>query len=274
MFDQIYFEEVIVKQAPASRSRRLSFSGAKNFRDLGGYSTVDGRTVRWEVLYRSDGLHKLTASDLRQVSALTLDRVIDFRAEHEVEREPDRLPVELAGREIKIPILDSSTRVWHDSRDEFMKNLKNIDAADYLIQTNIELATIFTPQMKQFVGELMSANGKPVLYHCAAGKDRTGFASAILLRMLGVPHDVVMRDYLLTNQYFLPQYTRSLNLVRFLKGKAFAYSIHAFMEARPEYLEAAFDSIHRQYGSFEDYVYKALDLTRHDTEHLRAIYLE
>ena len=274
MFDQIYVEEVIMKQNSEPRDRLLSFSGAKNFRDLGGYQTADEKTVRWNVLYRSDNLHKLSASDLRRLSGLNLNRVIDFRSEQEVQQEPDRLPAELNDRLLKIPILDSTTKATQESRSEFIKNLKNANPTQYMLQTYTELATKFTPQFKQFVGEVLSANGKPVVFHCAAGKDRTGFAAAILLRMLGVPQETVTQDYLLTNQYLMTGYAKSLFLLRLIKGKAFAATVGRFMEARSEYLVSAFDTVNRQYGSFDDYVFKALDLTKHDTERLKTLYLE
>lgn len=274
MFNQIYLEESFVKQQSKTRIRRLFFSGAKNLRDLGGYRTIDNKTVRWEALYRSDGLNKLTDSDLRYLSMLDLNRVIDFRAKHEMEREPDRLPHEIKGRRVEIPILDGSTKLWHDSGRDFVNVLRNIKPAQYMIQTNVELATKFTPEMQQFISELMSSNGKPILFHCAAGKDRTGFAAAILLRILGVPQETVMEDYLLTNRYFFPAHRWNLALLRVLKGNIFADSIKGFMEARAEYLTAAFNAIDQIHGSFEDYVYKALDLSVYDTERLRALYLE
>ncbi len=191
-----------------------------------------------------------------------------------MEREPDRLPHEIKGRRVEIPILDGSTKLWHVSGRDFVNVLRNIKPAQYMIQTNVELATKFTPEMQQFISELMSSNGKPILFHCAAGKDRTGFAAAILLRILGVPQETVMEDYLLTNRYFFPAHRWNLALLRVLKGNIFADSIKGFMEARAEYLTAAFNAIDQIHGSFEDYVYKALDLSVYDTERLRALYLE
>jgi protein-tyrosine phosphatase len=198
MIDQMDFELKIGSQSFEENKRRLEFSGAKNFRDLGGYRTVDGRAVVWGILYRSDQLQKLTNSDLNHLTALMLDRIIDFRAEHEKEEAPDRIPLNSDIRIVEIPILDSSTEIWRDTHNQLVKdNLKNIDSAKFMIQMNIELATRFTPQMRQFVHELFSASGRPVLFHCAAGKDRAGFAAAILLRILGVPLEMVMEDYLL-----------------------------------------------------------------------------
>jgi protein-tyrosine phosphatase len=275
MFGHNDVEELIVKPiSDPNKNRLLSFSGAKNFRDLGGYQTADGRTVRWERLYRSDSLHKLNAADIRRLSALNIHRVIDFRSQEESQREPDRLPREWSDRLLEIPILDSTTKATQESRREFLKNLKNIDPLQYMHQMNVELATKFTPEMKQFVGEILAANGRPVLFHCAAGKDRTGFAAAILLRALGVPQDVVLHDYQLTNQYLQKGYAMALTMMRLVKGKAFSVAIGKFMEAHPEYLGSGFESIDLQYGSFDGYLSEGLGLTKHDIESLAALYLE
>ncbi len=272
MLEQTQTQKIAAENNGIVRQRQIKFSGVKNFRDLGGYETADGRTVRWNLLYRSDALHKLTTADLERLAALQLDRIIDFRAEHEQQHEPDRLPEGVSV--VPIPILDSSTRVWHDAREEFVKNLRNIDPVPYMLQTNVELVTRFTPQFKLFLHELLSANGRPVLFHCAAGKDRTGFPAAILLRLLGVPQPTVMEDYLLTNAYFLHSLQWSLLLARVMKGKRFADVLKGFMEARTEYLTAAFEALEREHGSFENYVRNGLGLTDQDLERLKHMYLE
>lgn len=272
MFDQLYFDRAISQAYHQKNRRCLPLAGTKNFRDLGGYETNHGRMVRWRALYRSDSLHNLTRGDLDLLRGLSLARVIDFRAQHEKEAEPDRLPADIQC--VEIPILDSSTKVWHDSRKEFEKNLGSIVPSQFMLQTNVELATQFTPQMRQFVHEILSVNGLPVLFHCAAGKDRTGFAAAILLRLLDVPHRVVMEDYLLSNRYFLAAHRGKLALFRLLKGKRFIDAVMDFMEARPEYLSAAFEALDRQYGSFENYVREGLALSSQDVTRLRNAYLE
>jgi protein-tyrosine phosphatase len=274
MLDKIVFRQTSNRQVGEVKNRRLPFSGVKNFRDLGGYQTSEGYILRWSLLYRSDSLHKLTSDDQRYLSALMLDRIIDFRAEHEKEKEPDKLPKDIDARIVEIPILDASTRVWHESRDELMKDATKIDPVQYLSQTNTELVTRFTPEMSEFIHELLSADGRPVLFHCAAGKDRTGFAAAILLRILGVPQETVMEDYLLTNQYFLSAYRWNLKFAQLVKGKKFAAVIQGFMEARPAYLGSAFATIDQKYGSFERYVHDGLKLTEQDVQCLKSYYLE
>jgi protein-tyrosine phosphatase len=143
-----------------------------------------------------------------------------------------------------------------------------------MINTNVDLATRFTPEMRRFIDLLLSSNGRAVLFHCAAGKDRTGFAAAMLLRLLGVPHEVVMEDYLLTNQYFLSAYRWSLVVMKLVKGKRFAASVTAFMIAQPAYLGAAFAAVDETYGSFEHYVTDGLRLTETDVANLQSLYLE
>jgi protein-tyrosine phosphatase len=274
MLDEIELKMPGFPNLPPPRSRRLGFAGARNFRDLGGYETVDARTVRWQVLYRSGHLHKLTNIALKQLAGLRLAQIVDFRADHESEEEPDRLPQNADIPLLKIPILDSSTQTWRDFHDELLKdNLRTVDPEQLMVNTNVELATRFTPQMRQFIQGLFAIGGRPMLFHCAAGKDRTGFAAAILLRILGVPMKTVMEDYMLSNQYYLSSYTRRLFLLRLMKGERFMRTVRVFLEVRPSFLSAAFNAIDAAHGSFEMYVHNGLGLTRTDVEHLKHTYL-
>jgi len=274
MYDEISIGRDFAQTQKTNYVRRLSFSGAKNFRDLGGYRATDGRSVRWGMLYRSDKLHNLTDADLKRLSALGLDRVIDFRSEREHAEEPDRLPESGATRAVHIPINDVSTVIWYEEHEEFLKNIREVDPAQYLTQTNVQLATRFTPEIQRFMHEVLSARGKPVMFHCAAGKDRTGFAAALLLRIFGVPMKTILEDYLLTNQYYLPSKTWELLRLRLLKGAQYADVVRGFMEIQPAYLQAAFDAMEREHGSFEGYLQNALGTNEHDVENLRKVYLE
>lgn len=252
--------------------RSLPFSGVKNFRDLGGYRTRDGRSVRWGHLYRSDSLHKLTNTDIKLLTSLNLSVIIDFRAKHEVEREPDRLPTDV--KLLKLPMEDASTKVWHEAREEMVKNMRNLDPAKYMVKTNVELATKFTPEYILFHRELLAHNGRPMLFHCAAGKDRTGFAAATILKILGVDWETIMQDYLLTNNYLLNAYKWEFFMARIVKGRKFVEGIHGFMKADERYLSAAFLALEREHGSFENYVRNGLKLTDKNIEQMKNFYLE
>lgn len=261
-----------LRTASTLKKRHIPFSGMKNFRDLGGYKTLDGRNVRWGLLYRSDSLHKLTENDLKRLSELSLGAIIDLRSDHEKERRPDRIPDGV--RYVEISILDASTRVWHESRDDMIRDMQKVDPVKYLSATNVELASQFTPEFQRFLREVLSSNGRPLLFHCAAGKDRTGFGAAILLRMLGVPHETVMQDYVLTDKYLLGAYKWRLAIAQLLKGRGFANGVRGFMRAHPDYLTAAFNTLEAAHGSFENYVRDGLGMTEQDIERLRQMYLE
>jgi protein-tyrosine phosphatase len=263
-----------LQQVDKTRNRRLRFSGAKNFRDLGGFKTVDGRTVRWACLYRSDALNKLTYADLKLLSALHLHQIIDLRSDYERQLYPDRLPTELTSLVVEIPILDRGSEMFKGPRDELAKILEKIDVTEFMSSAYVEYASRFTSEMRQFLDVLISSNGLPVLFHCTAGKDRTGFAAALVLRILGIPQNIVLDDYLLSNQHFYSGHRWNRALLRILRGKQFANVINDFMMVRATDLSTAFETIDRDFGSFENYVSNELRLSSHDVEQLKSLYLE
>lgn len=258
--------------ANENRLRYLPFRKIENFRDLGGYAAMDGRSIRWGVLYRSGSLHKPTVADQKRLALLNLKTIIDFRAEYELTRRPDKIPAGVS--HINIPMEDSSTKVWHEAPEEMVKNLAKLDPAKYMLATNDELASKFTSGYKQFFRELLASGGDPILFHCAAGKDRTGFAAAVLLTILGVFHAIALQDYLLTNKYLLDAHRWELFSARIFRGKRFADGIHGFMKADERYISAAFERLKQDHGSFENYVRNGLGLDEQDIERLKNIYLE
>jgi len=255
--------------------RPIAFSAVRNFRDLGGYRSVDGQTVRRGLLYRSGNLHNMNDADLRLLDRLLLNRIIDFRTDMEKQREPDRLPDDPHLKVVEIPILDPSTDVALTLEQQFKAGrVDDIDPAYLLTEANIAMASRFTPQYQQFIHEILAANGEPVLFHCTAGKDRTGYAAAILLRVLGVPPETVMFDYLLSNQYYFKPLRRSLILLTLARGRKISRILAGFLEVKQSYLAAAFQTIDRLYGSFDDYVRLGLGLTPEQVNALRSIYLQ
>ena len=258
-----------------NRSRRIALSGVRNFRDLGGYRTVDGHMIRRGLLYRSANLHNLNDKDIQKLDHLSLRKIIDFRAGIEKINEPDRLPTDHIIQVIEIPILDSSTNVAKAVEQQIKDGMVDgINPAELLIETNMELAAKFAPQYRQFIHEVLEADGLPLLFHCAAGKDRTGFAAAILLRILGVPQETVIYDYLLSNQYYFKPLRHCLIMMVITKGWKATSVVAGFLEVKAAYLATAFETIDWQYGSFDKYVLRGLDLTKEQVEHLCTLYLE
>lgn len=233
--------------------RRLPLDGAYNFRDLGGYASADGRTVKWGVLYRSGALGDLSDEDVSYLARLDLARVVDFRSAAEREREPDRLPPgpKVVERPIRGEGLDP--RVLQDR--VLSGDASGDELAELLVEGNRAFVTEFAPQYRAFLHALAEPGNLPTLFHCTAGKDRAGFAAALALMAVGVPRDAIMRDYLLTNRYSEDHTRSTLRVIRFASlFRADPASIRPLFEARESYLQAAFDTIDAKYGGTEAYL--------------------
>ena len=141
-------------------------------------------------------------------------------------------------------------------------------------QANRQFANEFTPQFRQFIHEVLDANGAPVLWHCTAGKDRTGFAAAILLRILGVPQDIVMQDYMASKALALESRKNQIRMLRLFKGDETADKIAVLLGVEQSWLEAAFAQIDATWGSFDNYVAQGLQLSPADIGRLKENLLE
>jgi protein-tyrosine phosphatase len=254
--------------------RRLPVGGAANLRDLGGYATRDGRALRWGVLYRSDALADLSDQDVAYLARLRLRRVVDFRSAGERERDPDRLPEGV--REVWEPIagkgLDPS-----ELRDRLLSGEVTADqAAAWLVAGNRAFAgDEFREVFARFLRDLADPANLPTLFHCTAGKDRTGFAAALVLLALDVPRDTAMRDYLLTNAYTQDKTRRTLRMIRLASlFRADPDSVQPLFEARESYLGAAFAAIDETPGTTAAYLRDALGVDDALRAQLRANLLE
>ncbi len=255
--------------------RLLNFEGITNFRDLGGYPTVDGRQVKWGVLYRAASLAESSKADLRSIEQLKLTTLIDFRSAAEKAEEPDQLPNPNGFKVVEIPTLDEGNKAMVG---EIMARIEsgNFDGFDpdaLMLEANRQFASTFTPQFRQFMQTVLEADGAPIAWHCSAGKDRTGFAAAILLRILGVPQDVVMQDYMASRQHALESRKSQLLLLRVFKGEEAADKLAVLLGVEEAWLEAAFAEIDTKWGSFDNYVREGLGLTVADIAQLKATLL-
>ena len=241
--------------------RHVLLEGAVNFRDLGGYLTEDGREVKWNLFYRSDNLHGLTDSDLEKVSELGIHLVCDFRGPNERKEEPDRLPENNPPDVAELEIWDESF-----SAEGFKEMLtsgesENINLGDILVEGNRLFAGKFSGQYATMFELITQPENLPVLVHCTAGKDRAGFASALILRVLGVPLETIYDDYLLTNYYSAEKIERAVLMIRAMSlFRTDEEQLRGVIGVERRFLEAAFTEIHKQYGSFESYRREALGI--------------
>ena len=239
--------------------RRLVLSGAVNFRDLGGYPVPGGRRTRWRRIYRSDSLADLTAEDQERLAALGLRTLIDFRLPIERLRMPNRLPAGAGIETIEIGFVPEGTL------DMLRLVLSGEIGPEGVEREVIEHYRRFpvdhTSEYRRMLEAVGSAESLPLLIHCTSGKDRTGFGAAVILMAVGVPREVILEDYALTNRY-------RRDVPHLLSPTTPAEVVQTLLSAQPKYLEAAYDVIDRAYGSTAGYLEKGLGLTDVDRARL------
>lgn len=254
--------------------RRLPLEGTRNFRDLGGYETVDGRFVRWGVLYRSGVLPPLTPRDLKYLSQLDVRVVCDFRTPQENAEAPEKWVESPAAQRVSLPIGTDDGKdakvtmnkllAGNPTPQQIQKRMAGV-YADFAVKASPQYAAVFK-QLEQ--------DHLPLVYHCTAGKDRTGVFSALVLRALGVPAKTVIEDYTLTNQYFLSAMEHPAKALpssaQSQIAKLSPEQRHALMVADPEALRATLQAIDEKYGSFDSYRRQALGVSDADLEKLKA----
>lgn len=231
--------------------RRIKFEGAINFRDLGGYPAAGGRRTRWRRLFRSDSLADLTQTDLEQLADLGLHGLVDFRTENERMLKPNRLPEGACIRVLELGFLPIGTL---EMLEEVRAGTISVQELERRVVSQYRRFGIdHVEEFRQAIAFATEADNYPLLIHCTSGKDRTGFASALLLLAVGVPRDVIIQDYDLTNLY-----RRDVSYLFGPKTKKDVISL--LLSARAHYLEAALQEIERVYGSFEAYLTRALEV--------------
>jgi protein-tyrosine phosphatase len=176
---------------PDHPDRRVAFAGAFNFRDLGGYRGVDGRQVRWRTLYRADALHRLDDTELDVLGGLGVKAVLDLRTANEIAR--GRLQADHLGIvHHHLPVLGET---WAPAELD-----EDADASEVLGSLYVQMLDVGAPALAGSLRLLASAGSLPAVFHCAAGKDRTGVLAALVLALLGVDDEVIIEDYALTAQ--------------------------------------------------------------------------
>ncbi|MGY1439118.1 tyrosine-protein phosphatase [Streptomyces reniochalinae] len=253
-------------------------AGVRNFRDVGGLPTVDGRRVRRGVLFRSGHLAHATPEDAAFLGGLALHTVFDFR--NDADRKLDGPDVALPGvRNVNIPLSDPAdgAEFWKMVRDGELDQLQTILGdglgAERMTTSYRTMITSRTAEHSRILHAL-AEDSVPALMHCAAGKDRAGLSVAITLLALGVDRGAIEADYLLSND---PH--RRYKVHRSAKSKAgMSAEVLALLaplfDARAAYLHAAFTTIDETWGDVETYLAKGLGLTDRTRTRLRSRMLE
>lgn len=245
--------------------RRLELSGAVNFRDLGGYSSADGRKIKWGQLFRSDSLAELSDDDLFRIEPLKLRSIFDFRHQHERSEKPNRLGANWL-------VQTHALGFYPYGAQRLMERVRSRDISRQAVSQIFKLMYGRLPvdqagNYAQLLQQLIAPDALPALIHCTSGKDRTGFAVAVVMLALGVGRETIMKDYTLTNQF-----RRDLS---FMLGEgADPEVVTAVQAAEPEYLAAAFAAIDGAWGSDAEYLRKGLGFSADQQVLLQSLLLE
>ena len=230
-----------------------------NFRDLAERVAVP---LRRGVLYRSDHLGALDDTDAREFAALGIRRVIDVRGVEDrvtaVCRVPDTRVHSLAIEPTVVQVISNLLDAGHAVTAE--------ETVSHMQDTYRGFVRHNTHRFAQFFNHLLESD-EPTVFHCTAGKDRTGFAAALVLGALGASHDEVMRDYLHTNERLAPI------AIATATWKLPPPAAQVMYTVRPEFLQAAFEEIDARFGGMDAYLSEGLGLRERERRRLRALYL-
>ena len=241
-------------------ARHLELEGASNFRDLGGYPARSGRMVRWRQIFRSNHLGHLTEADIEVVRGLGVRSAFDFRGLEE------RAAAVCAVKEIAVHSLPIEPSVVAALRARLAAgSLSAADALEIMRESYRNYVRLNTHSFRALFGHLL-AERAPLVIHCTAGKDRTGFACALVLHALGVAEDVIAEDYLLTNRFYRRDPSSSTDLPEDVR--------QAIGSVQASFLTAGFEAVQADYGDLENYLREGLGLGPQERTELEARYLQ
>lgn len=253
----------------AENIRRLPLDGAPNFRDLGGYATAAGRHVRWGQVYRSGQLAQLTDKDYAYLARLGISAVCDFRRDDERQAAPTHWRGTNPPEILWLPAVAGSNS-GPGPTAAVAAGPSTTEVAASMRAAYEQIVLTFGRSYRVVLQRILADSG-PTLYHCSAGKDRTGVFSAVLLLLLGVPRETVFEDYLLTNRYVGTPEQIAATAGRL---KTSPEAVRALLIADRSYLETALQAIDRKFGSLDNYRRTELGLSDQDLARLKARLLE
>jgi protein-tyrosine phosphatase len=253
-------------QVADSTQRQVKLSGAINCRDLGGYATADGHHVKWKQVYRSAAINKLTDNDLAVFTQRNIDYVVDFRGVQESKTAPDKL-----NEGTVYTLLPAGSGA---TQGDWMKAMAQATSGDSLMITYYSNTAPLTARYKPFFSELLALpDSSALLFHCTAGKDRTGIGAALFLYALGVPYNTIVNDYIASNTYRKEENEQMVQ--QMVKMMHVNENVAAAMAGvKKEYLDATFKAITEKYGSVDAFLKNEIGLDEARISLLRNRFLQ
>lgn len=258
----------------------IPLEGGRNFRDLGGYKTMDGRTVKHGKLFRSGVLHYLTENDYKRLDEFDIKTIVDLRANDERESEPTYW----RSGEIRMISWNYEMESGEEGGTLTLFADPSLDGQKAEALMAELYRGMLDEQTPHYAGlfEALTSSDDPLLFHCSAGKDRTGIAAALLLTALGVDRETVIQDYVMSevvarhfgHQSAAPALTDNSNSRYEWMSAINPAARDALMGTRRAYIESAFDEMTHRYGSVENYLLAELGMDANRIQRLRDHFLE
>lgn len=261
-------------------NRVLKLNSADNVRELGGYKTADGRQIKWNKLLRCGALSFIKQPDLQVLEDYGVKYDVDLRSGQEKRQHQDQIE-ESNIKYIFDPVFNEDRTDNSQDPEEFHKIVET--DPDYALNhmTNVYRQMITKPACRKAFHELFEillanrSDKESVLFHCTAGKDRTGLAAVFVLSALGVDSETIKADYLMTNEVVKDVTEKK---VAYVKKNGFseraAENMRTLYSVRSEFLEAALAEIDHHYGNMDNFLKTGIGLTDENLSDLKAIYLE
>lgn len=247
--------------------KNLNIQDSPNFRSLSGLTNKENKKIKEDIVYRSGSFSNLSGNDAEIFKSLGINTIVDFRTDFEIKKDPDFIPEgkDITIKRAKIGALDSlsMTKMMAALTNPKLGS-KQIDSL--MIDANIKMAQNIV-DFKPFFDEVKNEDAI-VLFHCSAGKDRTGIASSLLLYILDFSYDEIMKDYLRSNEA-----VSKINTEKYKQYGIPEDKIKSLMGVKQEYLEAAWNTFKTKYGSVDNMLLKEFNIDKNTKKKIQNKYL-
>lgn len=256
-------------------ARLLDIAGTRNFRDLGGYKTTDGRTVKSGMIFRADNLAHLGEAGNADLAALRLKSITDLRSDEERKQEPDDIAGGSSVAYNVLPINDQPVDIRKLSRKIIMGRIDEAEVMNLLDHRRFITNRNHRESWGGWLISLADDANTPHLFHCTSGKDRTGYGAAILLLTLGVDQETVMEDFLFSNDVLAGYNDATMAKIEKRVGQRDSLQvIRKIMGVSRETMEATFAEMESGYGSIDGFIEQGLGIDRATRKKLQDKFLE
>ncbi|MGQ8870020.1 tyrosine-protein phosphatase [Myroides sp. TSA_177.3] len=241
----------------------VEIPNVSNVRELGGIITQDQRVIKSGHFYRSGHLGKLKKKHFKTLEQYTITQVIDLRTDREIKKHPDHLPTTI--QYYNEQAFEDSEDMFSKAKKEVLKGRVTVEESNKAVEDFYGVYVLDNPQKIREIVLRMLDHDEATLFHCSAGKDRTGMIGAILLSILNVDRETIMEEYLRSNNERIDDVSGRMKLAKFGKfifPKIDYEVIENFSWIKPNYLEAMFAAIEAKYGSMDNYIHNGLSITK------------